>query len=230
MTPLTILYPCYNNPDALALQQETWRSYPANLRTAVRLVLVDDCSEQPVWLDENFPLAHTLLRITSDIAWNQPGARNLGMSRTVTEWVFMSDIDHLLTPDMCAALLAVETSPGTVYFFGRRTRDGRELAPHPNSFLIQREIFWDLGGYDEDFCGHYGYDDILFRDLVERRYRTVTRHDIVLVACEDAGTGTLVRNARRNRALLKKKRKLLEKGSYRNGAVCRFEWQQKNCR
>jgi predicted glycosyltransferase involved in capsule biosynthesis len=33
---------------------------------------------------------------------------------------------------------------------------------HANSFMITRELFHRLGGYDERICGRYGGDDIDF--------------------------------------------------------------------
>jgi hypothetical protein len=30
--------------------------------------------------------------------------------------------------------------------------------PHPNSFVMHRDDFWAMGGYDEDFVGFYGSD------------------------------------------------------------------------
>src|SRR5262249_19740460 len=39
---------------------------------------------------------------------------------------------------------------------------------HGNSFMIQRSIFEQLGGYDERFCGRYGGDDIDFNSRYEQ--------------------------------------------------------------
>ncbi len=42
---------------------------------------------------------------------------------------------------------------------------------HANSFVIRRELFDQLGGYDERFCGRYGGDDIDFNTRYERLCR-----------------------------------------------------------
>jgi hypothetical protein len=48
--------------------------------------------------------------------------------------------------------------PSTIYGFSRREYNGLSAAPHPNSWLMTREMFWKVGGYDEALSGHYGTD------------------------------------------------------------------------
>ena len=47
---------------------------------------------------------------------------------------------------------------------------------HGNSFLIRKELFDRLGGYDEVFCGKYGGDDVDFN----ARYREICRRGLAM--------------------------------------------------
>jgi hypothetical protein len=55
---------------------------------------------------------------------------------------------------------------------------------HANSFVIRRELFLRLGGYDERFCGRYGGDDVDFNE----RYDALCRRGLARPA-EVAGLG-----------------------------------------
>jgi hypothetical protein len=37
--------------------------------------------------------------------------------------------------------------------------------------VILPELYWAAGGFNEDFSGHYGYDDIAFRKVCRRMAR-----------------------------------------------------------
>ncbi len=36
---------------------------------------------------------------------------------------------------------------------------------------MHKDDFDEIGGYDEDFSGHYGHDDNLFNDMVKKRFK-----------------------------------------------------------
>lgn len=113
----------------------------------------------------------------------------------------------------------------SVYYFGLRREDGTAKNPHPNSFLINRTTFWEVGGgYDEDFCGHYGKGDIFLRLLFARSCRIVQLEEPALVELDNAATPGLIRKTSHNRWVFMKKRWLLEWGKYRNGRTPRFEF------
>ena len=67
-------------------------------------------------------------------------------------------MDHVVTPACAHALVYGQHDPETIYRFSRREFNGAPIHPHPNSFLITREMFWRVGGYDEALSGHYGTD------------------------------------------------------------------------
>jgi glycosyltransferase involved in cell wall biosynthesis len=195
------------------------------LSSRIEFLLVDDGSPEPAILAPNSPINLTLVRVKENIPWNQPGARNLGLKLAEGDWVIASDIDHILPAEGLRQVLSLNKDRGTVYFFERTVEGGLAKNPHPNSFLISRQTFWEVGGYDEDFCGHYGYDDTFVRLRFERTHKILYLKGPALVEIEHGATAGLNRNRWHNRRLLRKKRRLLEKGKYRNGRTVRFEWE-----
>lgn len=121
----------------------------------------------------------SVYRVAEDRPWHQHGARNLGAHVATAPWLLMTDMDHVVPPSTLTEVrrLAASMSKAEVLTFGRvdapatltwramewpefaRTRrDDGSFKPHVNSFAVHRERYWELGGYDEDFCGIYGTD------------------------------------------------------------------------
>jgi hypothetical protein len=225
MIRLSLVYPFYNNPRCLERQLELWTHLPPELARQVEYVLIDDGSPEPVELGPVGPVNLTLVRVKEDKPWNQHGARNLGMKLAEGEWAVASDIDHLLPAEGLGLLLGLEKDPGSVYYFARRREGGTAKHPHPNSYLIRRRAFWAVGGYDEDFCGHYGKGDLFLRLQFARTFRVVQLEEPALIEFDNAATPALVRKTRHNRWLSKIKRWQLARGKYRNGRTLRFEWE-----
>lgn len=163
MNALTIAIAYYENPAMLLEQQRIISGYPADLREKTRLIVVDDGSPRdPAHKVAVQPDGYELevYRILVDRPWGQLGARNLGMHvAPAGSWVLATDIDHIL-PGKCAAkLLEFKPKAGHYYTFARRMPDGSETTPHPNSYLMNRDWFWnEVGGCNEDLLGWYGTD------------------------------------------------------------------------
>jgi hypothetical protein len=225
MIELSLIYPYYHNKVCLEKQLQLWTHLPEELVRRIEYVLVDDGSPQPAVIPPDCPINLTLVRVKEDIAWNQHGARNLGLKLAEAEWAMASDIDHLFPADCLSWVLSLTKDPGSVYFFGRKREDGSPKHPHPNTFLVQRKAFWKAGGYDEDFCGHHGKGDIFLRLQFERLCGIVRLEELALIELDNGATPGLDRKNSHNRRLFKKKKRLWEKGKYRNGRTVRFEWE-----
>lgn len=151
----------------LAEHARVWRDYPEG----VEVVVVDDGSAVPAQAE-----GCSIYRVTEDTPWHQDGARNLGAHVATGDWLLLLDIDHVLPAAELRRLLGLlPMLPEDCAFRPRRrlVDDAYPLARAANIWLIRREDFWRVGGYDERLCGHYGTDlefrPRLRRTLIEER-------------------------------------------------------------
>jgi predicted glycosyltransferase involved in capsule biosynthesis len=174
------------------------------LSPGCELILIDDGSVLPLRDTCSTVLTSFdfVLHATNDRrAWTQPRARNIGASLARAPKLLFFDIDHILTSDIIATCLCftgdklhwvrrpgildehgfVVTDPCILADYGM-TDDSPSI--HGNSFLIRRELFERLGGYDERFCGRYGGDDVDFNV----RYEALVQQGLARPA-EVAGEG-----------------------------------------
>lgn len=157
-TLVTMILPFYQNPDFFWHQVETWRGFPDDLRLALSVVVVDDGSPTSAVLPVDPPCRMRLFRIGVDVRWNWLAARNIGAHHADEGWLLLTDMDHVLTEDALRGVVYGVHDEKTIYAFSRREHTGEILKPHPNSFLLTREMFWRVGGYDERLSGYYGTD------------------------------------------------------------------------
>jgi hypothetical protein len=212
MRAITLVLPYYDNPTMLREQQRAWAQLPASIRAALHVVLVDDGS--PTWPAAPHVSAPTvaslrLYRTGVDVRWNWLFCRNLGVHVATTDWVLLTDIDHVVPESTWEILMTEDLDPHVVYRFGRV--DAPRLTPykpHPNSWFLTRDLFDRIGGYDERFSGFYGTDSE-FRDRVHQHARAVVLRADVLVrypreVIADASTTTYGRKEPQDRAAVAK--------------------------
>lgn len=206
---ITLVIPYYRNPQQLALQYAAWAAWPDKAKRAINVVLVDDGSPEPA-IDVPRPGGLPQLRIyrvLEDRPWHQHAARNLGAHVATGKWLVLTDMDHVLEADAARGLVKRIglLDPWTAYFLHRIEADTRlptlgkdgRPKPHPNSFVMTRELYWRCGGYDEDYCGVYGTDGLFKQRLFTIGERGFLKH-VPLVRYwrdiqPDASTTTLER-------------------------------------
>lgn len=157
----------YRNEGMLKHQLSVWDSYPQHLREQVEIIVVDDGSpDMPAYPILKDRTDIKLYRIKEDVPWNQVMARNLGAYEATNDWIFFLDIDHVIPPQTLEFILSIEhLYPEEYYIFDRLKVTSlspykhRLVNPSHCLFLINRKTFLDIGAYDEDFCGSYGYSD-----------------------------------------------------------------------
>jgi len=172
---LTLVIPFYDNPGMLQIQFEGWAAWPEKHKRRVEIILVDDGSPNfpaaAVTRPEGLP-ALRIYRVLEDRPWHQHAARNLGAHVAAEGWLLLTDMDHVLPADSARALFKEmdkgRLEPDRIYMLDRVEADtglptmngiGRPK-PHPNSFVLTRQLYWRIGGYDEDYCGIYGTDGL----------------------------------------------------------------------
>ncbi len=231
---LTVGFSYYQNPANLQLQLAALRAYPARLWRRLHFVIVDDGSPAALTLPAALALNLTAYRIRPDIPFNYGGAKNLVFDRAATPWVLITDIDHVVDAGAAARLLDLDLSDErVVYTFARRFPAGpmsetrvevRAKPAIPATLLINRRVFWEAGGYDEDFSGHYGKDDSLLKwHLVRNHGCRLVQLDLALLcyACVYRDAPSPPRDVRRNARLFAEKTRA---PAYHPGPPLRFDW------
>lgn len=233
---ITIVMPYYDNGGMLERHFEEWQSYSPEVKKHFRAVIVDDGSpNDPArdhWHDPGFPCE--LYRIKEDLVWNVAGARNLGMHAAPEGWCLLTDIDHLLTRYNALRLACAVNSFGTADYFllGREWADGRLLHPHPNTYVLQRSLYWRVGGCDEDWTGYWGAGEQVFRKTIACIANSTTLESIRLTHygrddIADASTRVWGRRGSeydwRNNAKLVKKAQM---APYKPENPLRFTWER----
>lgn len=159
---VTFVYPYYENPKFLARQLSIWSSYPDDVRRRIHVIVVDDGSPSSPAVDvigsHRVDIDLRLFRIDVDVRWNWLAARNIGAYHANDGWLVMTDMDHVVEPQLARFLVEGAFDPGVIYRFSRCEYTGLPVHPHPNSMLMMRSMFWRIGGYDEALSGHYGTD------------------------------------------------------------------------
>lgn len=230
MPKLSIISHFYNHPGKVEKQLAHWKNIDPALLEHIEFILVDDCSEERPDIDKG-NLNLRVFRVDSDIPWNQAGARNLGVFNATGEWGLLFDIDQLLELSSLPVLLGSLPSfdRDTLYYLKINglfnTIDNEPSDNHINTYLVNLSRFRVKAMYDEDFAGHYGYEDIFVPLVWEANGgRRVLLSSPVFFA-EDMGfrTNNLDRSLERNKALLEQK---MAAGLRRPRSILRFDWHE----
>ena len=208
---LTFVMATYGQPKMLEKWWETLRTYPEAVAAKIRLVIVDDHGDPPAEIPEDIRgiFKAALYRVTKNIPWNQPGARNLGVHVAKTDWLLLLDPDMVVEPKVATALLvhSRKMKRGQLVKLLLRYTDNTYDATSPNVYLLHKADFNQVGGYDEDYAGHKGWSDVQFMHTLRgfkmrflkpvglwvRYYRP---RDVA-----DATVNTLPRSVKHNRSL-----------------------------
>lgn len=184
MKRIALIMPYYDNPDMLSLHYETWASYSDRVRKNIEIVIVDDGTPTIAAAQvkkPDFLPSLKIFRVSVDLPWYQHAARNIGAHEARAKWLLLTDMDLLCPNDTMEAMLdKVEEHErrdgklNTVFTFSRYEADTGKIKlhpatgkphPHPNTFMMLKSFYWQVGGYDEDYCGIYGTDGLFRKRL-----------------------------------------------------------------
>lgn len=159
----TLIYPYYENPVFLGHQIRGWWKWPKGLGDFIKLIVVDDGSPENPASDvfdqhPELPFETKLFRIGVDVRWNWLAARNIGAHHAEDGWLLLTDMDHIVMPNVACALIKGSYDPRVIHRFSRKEHTGETIHPHPNSWFMTRKMYWKVGGYDETLSGYYGTD------------------------------------------------------------------------
>jgi len=253
MKPLSIVMPFYRNRRMLFRQYLTWSlEWSADLKSQVEIIIVDDGSPEPA-ADVERPAgllpALSIYRVLEDRPWHQHGARNLGAHVAKHPFLLLTDMDHVIPADTLSEVLAANDK-GRVFTFGRvdapmeltwrandwstmeRTRrPNSTLKPHVNSFAMSRELYWRVGGYDEDYCGTYGTDGLFRRRLYEAARELHLSHAPLIRVSRDVIADASTRDVARKDGRAPDAKKRIADDKARRGvadqiATLQFAWEK----
>lgn len=183
MDKFTLICPYYRQAGMLEYQVAEWNHYPPE----VDVIVVDDCSPEPAedvirrYASPRLLEHLQLYRIGVDIPWNRACARNLGCQQSETDWLLLLDTDHVLRADQARLMLESTVKSRCWYRFERyrrgeaddtRNKDaiprdcpyGR-IHPHIDAIFLERALYWEIGGADEDYSGCLGGGTVFLRAL-----------------------------------------------------------------
>lgn len=135
--------------------------YSFLLASRVELVVCDDASDAPAFHPvAECPVDVRVFRIDPPhVPWSHRCATNIAAHHARGDWLLLTDIDHVLTPAAATALVGFldVLDPGTVYLLERRSLQGTPNPKrHPDTWLIHRDAWRRMGGWDERYRGYYG--------------------------------------------------------------------------
>lgn len=146
-----------------------------DLSDEVEFIFVDDGSEPPLNGEmKNLTFYHT----NDKRPWTQGLARNMGVEKAKGEYLFFTDIDHIITREAIDDVLKFDGDKMVFpRYFGILDEDGNivcdeksmlEFGLHParvrtrrgfmcaglhgNTYVIRKSIFEMMGGYDPRYC------------------------------------------------------------------------------
>lgn len=181
---LSIVISVYNSHEIVRRQLLHMRDFPCEV------VIVDDNS--------NPPIEGARVRTSNKLAWTQGLGRNEGAEVATGEYILFTDIDHIISQN---ALDDALNFNGNKMIFRRQVaildengqirqdretlqewgyvRDGLDASVHGNTFVVKRQAFLDIGGYDmqHSLIGYHPKsgkgDDCYFNAKWNRKYRGI---------------------------------------------------------
>lgn len=168
------------------------------LPDGVEVIFVDDGSQPSICqylIERKISLINRIKVVeTRDFRpWTQGIARNKGAKAANGFYFLFSDIDHIVTKEIIEYCLKfrgdkmeftrrwgifdengnITTDIDTLLEYGLPIRIKDRVTKPFNIFLLKRDHFYTLGGYEERYAGHYGGEDVNFankyRDILYSR-------------------------------------------------------------
>lgn len=159
---VTIVQAYWNNAGMASYQAKYMDGLPRDIKGNLSWILVDDCSDIPPNVPE-LSFSYRQYRIKEHRRWDWLICRNLGMAESVTEWVIMTDIDHIVPEETLRDVINRPLDVNKAYRFERVTlqskddiKDVTPYKPHNDTWMMTREAFNRVGRYYENFSGYYG--------------------------------------------------------------------------
>jgi len=183
MRDVSVVMAYYENPLMLERQFTNFDRMSQEVKEHLEFVVIDDGSPkhpaQAPFIDGFKIQIH---RMGIDIRWNQDACRNLGAREARHKWLLLTDMDHLIPEKTLTWVMEViALREKSIYKFSRVNDVTFDVyKPHPNSWFMTKEMYFEVGGYDERFAGLYG-TDWDFRDRCVRTAEFIEQVPVPLI-------------------------------------------------
>ena len=157
---LSIVIPVLDSHEVVRRQCSYWNRLISEYFGQVEIILVDDGSEPPL---TTIPIIGPMPFIksipTNDKSpWSEHMATNIGVEQAKGEYILKTDIDHIITKEVLDIAMRFDND-NVMMFFKRKEGKldekgnlidlGTERTTHANTFILNRERFLEVGGYNE---------------------------------------------------------------------------------
>lgn len=172
---LSIIVPVLNSHEIVRRQILHYNKMgmPSN----VEVIFIDDGSDSPIEPDISTNFNLSIPKTNDKRPWTWALARNLGAKKARGEYLLMTDLDYIIPKDVIESVLEFNKDKmrfkrefGVLDENGDFTQDmesllkygldpkrakerGVKLAPHPNNFVMRKDLYFAIGGYREDLIG-----------------------------------------------------------------------------
>jgi len=173
---LSIIVPVYNSHRVVMRHIKHFKKM--NLPGDIEIIFMDDGSYPPL---KDYFQGHGLKNFyiypTGDKRpWTQPCAKNLGVKISEGEYIFITDVDHIIPKKTVIqaykfngdkmgfkrsfAILSnngdIFNDPESLFKYGfskvRYAKRGTSVYRHTNTFVMRKKVFKAIGGYRERLC------------------------------------------------------------------------------
>jgi hypothetical protein len=144
---LSIVIPVLDSHEIVRRQRIYWKRLL--VMGGAEVILVDDGSDPPI--------EDAQIYTTDKSAWTEHMATNLAVEMARGEYIFKTDIDHILSIEAISEalkldediLLRFKRKEAKLDDRGQVVEIGRERKPHSNTHVLKKSTFEKIGGYNE---------------------------------------------------------------------------------
>jgi glycosyltransferase involved in cell wall biosynthesis len=211
----SIIISYYNNPEGLLAHARLIGLYSKVSIDLIEFIFVDDGSKQfPArdYQEQFFNICNRkcdvkcdvkFVELTEDIGFNSGGAKNTGVLYVKYDRILMMDMDVWLQPSNVSNFLHTTLQPKQYMsdFSVSFNEDPAKGFKHPNIIFINKADFINIGGYNEDFSGRYGYEDLEILKRFNRHHYTMIKEASWVSWLTDSGVGVTSTTRPRNEIL-----------------------------
>jgi len=174
MKDISIVIPVLNSHEVFR-RHMTYLERILKKSDKVEIIIVDDGSSPALSYENDFDLDFKIEYTHDERPWTWALARNRGARLAKGKYLLMYDIDHFPAREIFDILPTCDTDKvifhrefgilneqgelsqdlDTLVDYGfnmdRYKRHKLRITALPNNFAMKREVFWDIGGYREEF-------------------------------------------------------------------------------